>query len=67
MEALPRVAQPHYLFTCLCKLWYFYLVIIPHLSYASDMKLCPATQYSIIIARTRNEAVTLNSLLQGIK
>ena len=63
-----RIAQPHHLFTCLCKLWYVYLVTIPHLSYnVFDMKLRPATQYTIIIALTSNEAETLNSLLQGLK
>ena len=68
VEALTRIAQAHHLFTCLCKLWYVYLVTIPHLSYnVSNMKLCPATQYAIIIALTSNEAETLNSLLQGIK
>ena len=67
-EALTRIAEPHRLFTCLCKLWYVYLVTIPRLSYnVSNMKLCPATQYAIIIALTSNEAETLNSLLQGIK
>lgn len=68
VEALPRVAQPHYLFICLDKLWCFYVVIIFHLPYnVSDMEFCSAPKCSMITALASNGAVTINTLLQGIK